>query len=116
MLKHLLPRGPELGIMLHRFVEEVEGGEADGYIGWPTPRAIFDLPVKLGHGVLALCLAIDAEHEHARQHLVEDYANSPHINLMTVAFTTAPVHTQLFWCHHQRRALKGCRAPIVLRC
>ena len=88
--------------MLHRFVKEIKGAKADGDICWPAPGAILDLPIKLRHCIFALCLTIHTEHEHTRQHLVEDDSDGPHIYLMAIAAAAAPVHTELLRCHHER--------------
>ena len=57
---------------------------------------------------------IDTEHEHASQHLIEDDAHRPHIDLVVVAFASPPVCLQLFWRHHEWRTLEGLGSTRLL--
>ena len=99
---HLLPGGPPERVVLHRFVQEVEGGQVDHDVAGPAPRALLDLLVEGLHCVLPARRAVDCEHEHACQHLIEDDTHRPNVNLVTVAGAAAPVRIQLLWCHHER--------------
>ena len=88
--------------MLHRFVQEVKGGQVDHDVAGPAPRALLDLLVEGLHCILPARRAVDCEHEHTCQHLIEDDSHRPNVNLVTVAGAAAPVRIQLLWGHHER--------------
>ena len=82
---HLLPGWPAEGVVLHRLVQEVEGGQVDHDVARPAPCALFYLLVEGLHRVLPTRRAVNCEHEHACQHLVEYDTDRPNINLVTVS-------------------------------
>ena len=110
---HLLPGGPAEGVVLHRLVQEVEGGQVDHDVAGPAPCALFDLLVEGLHRVLPARRAVNCEHEHTCQHLIEDDAHSPNVNLVTVAGAAAPVRIKLLWRHHERRAFEGVGSSLL---
>ena len=111
---HLLPGRPAERVVLHRLVQEVERGQVDHDVAGPAPCTFFDLLVESLHRVLPPCRLIDSEHEHACQHLIEDNAHGPDVNLVTITGATAPVRVQLFWCHHERRAFERVGPPLFI--
>ena len=110
---HLLPGRPAERVVLHRLVQEVERGQVDHDVAGPAPRAFFDLLVEGLHRVLPARRAVNCEHEHAGQHLIEDDAHGPNVNLVTVAGAAAPVRIKLLWRHHERRAFEGVRSSLL---
>ena len=72
----------------------------------PAPSALYHLIVEVLHGFLALGRSIDAEDEHSGEHLIEDDAYGPHIDLVVVSRAASPVRDKLLWGHHERRSLE----------
>jgi hypothetical protein len=71
--------------MLHRFVQKVKSIQTDRNVTRPSPSSFFYLLIEQGHGIGACGGALDREHEHAGEHLIENDADGPHIDLVTVA-------------------------------
>ena len=115
MLLHLLPRRPVERLMLHRLVKEVERAEPNHDVARPAPRALLDLVVECGHGVLPTRRPVHTEHEDTCQHLVEDDAHCPHIDLVAVTRATAPVRIKLLWRHHKWGAFERLGSARLLR-
>ena len=106
MVLHLLPRGPSTRVLLHRLAEELEALERYLDVLGPGPGALFDLAVEKLQGHLVARLLRHVEDEHAGQHLIEDDANGPHIDLVTVAGTSTPICLNLLRWHHQWRTFE----------
>jgi len=114
VLRHFLPVRSLRRILLHRFAQELEAGETDLDVLWPSPCSLLDLAVEKLEGHLVSCLFFYVEDEHTRQHLIEDYTDGPYINLMAVALSATPVCLNLLSRHHKRRALERKRAVVAL--
>ena len=106
MVLHLLPGGPSHWVLLHGLAEELEALERDLDVLGPGPRAFLDLAVEQLKGHLVGGLLGHIEDEHASQHLVEDDPDGPHINLVAVAGSPAPIRLYLLCRHHQGRPLE----------
>ncbi len=89
-----------MGILLHSFAQKFEARQADLDVLWPCPGAFFDLTIKELQGHLIGCLFRDIEDEHSSEHLVENDTDCPHIYLVTVARSFAPVGLDLLCRHH----------------
>ena len=106
MVLHLLPRWPPTRILLHGLAEELEALERDLDVLRPGPGALLDLAGEELQSHLVGCLLSDVEDEHAGQHLIENDADRPHINLVAVAGASAPIRLNLLRWHHQGRAFE----------
>ena len=106
MLFHFLPTRTKQRVILHCLVEEIKRVERDLNVGGPAPSSLYHLIIEVLHGFFALGRPIDAEDEHSSQHLIEDYADGPHIDLVVVSRAASPVRDKLLWGHHQRRSLE----------
>ena len=101
VLLHFLPARSEQWVILHGLVEKIERVQRDANVCGPAPRAIYHLIVEVLHSFLALGCSINAEDEHAGEHLVENDADGPHVDLVVVARTAPPVSDKLLGRHHQ---------------
>ena len=106
MVLHLLPRWPATWVLLHGLAEELEALERDLDVLRPGPSALLDLAVEELQGHLVGCLLGDVENEHAGQHLIENDADCPNVDLVTVPGAAAPVCLDLLGWHHQRRTFE----------
>ena len=102
VLLHFLPARPKQWVILHGLVEKIERVQRDMDVSGPAPRAIYHLIVEVLHSFLALGCSINAEDEHAGEHLVENDADGPHVDLVVVSRAASPVRDELLWRHHQR--------------
>ena len=106
VLLHFLPAGSKQGVILHGLVEKIKRVERDLNVCRPAPSTLYHLIVEVLHGFLALGRPINAEDEHSCEHLIEDDADGPHIDLVVVSRAASPVRDKLLWSHHERRSLE----------
>ena len=102
MLLHFLPSRAKKRVILHSFVEEIKRVQLDVNIGGPTPIALYHLIVEVLHSFFAFGRPINAEDEHSSEHLIENDAYGPHIDLVVISGAASPIRDKLLRRHHQR--------------
>ena len=100
MVLQLLPGGAPRRILLHGLAKELEARYRDLDVLWPRPRTLLDFTIEQLQGHLVRCFLSHIEDEHACQHLIENDADGPHIDFVTVTLAPTPVRLNLFGRHH----------------
>ena len=103
MFLHFVPSWPFLRFILHGVIQEVEALERDFNVLRPGPVTLLNVLVEELECHLIRGFGFDVEDEHAREHLVQNDAYCPDVNLVAVTCAlVTPICAKLLSRHHQR--------------